>query len=73
MSLPIRVQVKQPDLIYGLILTTNLPFSEWGKIFTGEQLAAAIIDRGVHYGHMINTGNKDWRLVNSPMNRKNNR
>lgn len=51
-----------------LIVTTNLPFSEWGKIVTDEQLAAAIIDRIVHYGHSIDTGSKDWRLANSPMN-----
>ena len=53
-----------------LILTTNLPFSEWGKIVTDEQLAAAMIDRIVHYGHLINTGNVDWRLRQSPMNRQ---
>lgn len=52
-----------------LIITTNLPFSEWGKIVADEQLAAAIIDRIVHYGHLIDTGTKDWRVVNSPMNK----
>lgn len=52
-----------------LIITTNLPFSDWGRIFADEQLAAAIIDRIVHYGHSIDTGRKDWRLANSPMNR----
>jgi DNA replication protein DnaC len=52
-----------------LIITTNLPFSEWGKIVADEQLAAAIIDRIVHYGHLIDTGNKDWRLSSSPMNK----
>jgi DNA replication protein DnaC len=53
-----------------LIVTTNLPFSEWGKIVADEQLAAAIIDRIVHYGHLIGTGDKDWRLTHSPMNRQ---
>ena len=38
-----------------LILTTNLPFSEWGKIVADEQLAAAMIDRIVHFGHLIDT------------------
>lgn len=51
-----------------LIVTTNLPFSEWGKIVSDEQLAAAIIDRIVHYGHLIDTGKVDWRLKQSPMN-----
>ena len=51
-----------------LILTTNLPFSEWGKIVADEQLAAAMIDRIVHFGHLIDTGKVDWRLRLSPMN-----
>ena len=50
-----------------LILTTNLPFNAWGPLFADEQLAAAIIDRIVHYGHMIKTGDKDWRLSHSLM------
>lgn len=53
-----------------LILTTNLPFSEWGKIVSDEQLAAAMIDRIVHFGHLIDTGNVDWRLKLSPMNQQ---
>lgn len=50
-----------------LIITTNLAFSEWGKLFSDNQLAAAIIDRIVHYGYPIDCGDKDWRLSNSPM------
>lgn len=53
-----------------LIITTNLAFSDWGRLFTDEQLAAAIIDRIVHYGHLVDTGKKDWRLSCSPMNGK---
>lgn len=50
-----------------LIVTTNLPFSEWGKLMTDEQIATAIIDRLVHYGHLIETGSRDWRLEHSLM------
>lgn len=50
-----------------IIMTTNLPFNAWGPLFADEQLAAAIIDRIVHYGHMIKTGDKDWRLSHSLM------
>lgn len=50
-----------------LIITTNLPFNEWGPMFSDDQIAAAIIDRIVHYGHLIKTGNKDWRLEHSLM------
>lgn len=50
-----------------VIITTNLPFSQWGRLFTDEQLAAAIIDRIVHHGHLIVTGDRDWRLEHSLM------
>ena len=36
-----------------LILTTNLEFSRWGSIFTDQQMAAAMIDRLVHHGHLL--------------------
>ena len=50
-----------------LIITTNIAFSEWGKLFADDQIAAEIIDRIVHYGYPINCGNIDWRLQHSPM------
>jgi DNA replication protein DnaC len=50
-----------------LILTTNLPFTSWGPLFADEQLAAAIIDRLIHYGHLVKTGENDWRLSHSLM------
>lgn len=36
-----------------LILTTNLEFSKCGGIFTDDQMAAAMIDRLVHHGHLL--------------------
>lgn len=36
-----------------LILTTNVEFSRWGSIFTDQQMAAAMIDRLVHHGHLL--------------------
>ena len=36
-----------------LILTTNLEFSKWGGVFTDDQMAAAMIDRLVHHGHLL--------------------
>ena len=41
-----------------LIIKTNLLFSEWGPILFDDQLAAAIIDRIVHYDHLIKTGKR---------------
>ncbi|WP_320128725.1 IS21-like element helper ATPase IstB [uncultured Sphaerochaeta sp.] len=50
-----------------LIITTNLPFQNWGTLFTDEQLAAAMIDRLVHHGYLIGTGDKSWRMTHALM------
>jgi DNA replication protein DnaC len=50
-----------------LILTTNLEFSKWGGIFTDEQMAAAMIDRLVHHGHLIMFGTKSYRMSHALM------
>jgi DNA replication protein DnaC len=48
-----------------LILTTNLEFSKWGSIFTDEQMAAAMIDRLVHHGHLILFEGKSYRMTHA--------
>jgi DNA replication protein DnaC len=50
-----------------LILTTNLEFSKWGGIFTDEQMAAAMIDRLVHHGHLMMFGTKSYRMTHALM------
>lgn len=50
-----------------LILTTNLEFSKWGGIFTDEQMAAAMIDRLVHHGHLILFEGESYRMKNALM------
>ncbi len=50
-----------------LILTTNLEFSKWGGIFTDEQMAAAMIDRLVHHGHLIMFEAKSYRMTHALM------
>ena len=50
-----------------LILTTNLEFSKWGGIFTDEQMAAAMIDRLVHHGHLIVFEGKSYRMEHALM------
>src|SRR5512135_3094181 len=34
-----------------LLVTSNLPFSEWGQIFQGERMTAALLDRLTHQRH----------------------
>ena len=45
-----------------LILTTNLPFSDWTKVFPDPRLAKAVIDRITHRAHIIDTGTDSWRF-----------
>jgi DNA replication protein DnaC len=47
---------------YPVIITTNLPFSEWTSIFTDHRLCKALIDRVTHRAHIIETGANSVRL-----------
>jgi DNA replication protein DnaC len=44
-----------------LIVTTNLPFGEWTKVFPDPRLAKAVVDRITHKAHIIETGTESWR------------
>ena len=45
-----------------LIVTTNLPFGEWTKVFADPRLAKAVVDRITHKAHIIDTGTESWRF-----------
>lgn len=45
-----------------VIITTNLPFSEWTSVFTDHRLCKALIDRMTHRAHIIDTGDGSARL-----------
>jgi DNA replication protein DnaC len=45
-----------------LIVTTNLPFGEWTKVFPDPRLAKAVVDRLTHKAHIIETGSESWRF-----------
>jgi DNA replication protein DnaC len=45
-----------------LIVTTNLPFGEWTKVFPDARLAKAVVDRITHRAHIIDTSNESWRF-----------
>jgi DNA replication protein DnaC len=34
-----------------LLITSNLPFGEWGQVFQGERMTAALLDRLTHQRH----------------------
>ncbi len=43
------------------IITTNKPFSQWGKIFGDNVLANAIFDRLLHHSNVINISGRSYR------------
>jgi DNA replication protein DnaC len=45
-----------------VIITTNLPFSEWTKVFTNARLCKALLDRLTDRAHIIETGNESFRF-----------
>lgn len=53
-----------------LILTTNLEFSKWGSIFTDDQMAAAMIDRLAHHGHILLFEGESYRMKHALMRQK---
>ena len=45
-----------------LIVTTNLPFSEWPQVFGDERMAGALLDRLTHRVHVIEIQGESYRL-----------
>lgn len=48
-----------------IVLTTNLPFSEWTSIFPDPRLCKAVVDRLTYRAHIIDTGEDSIRLNSS--------
>jgi DNA replication protein DnaC len=53
-----------------LIITTNLEFSRWGSVFTDDQMAAAMIDRLAHHGHLVVFEGTSYRMEHALMKKK---
>jgi DNA replication protein DnaC len=45
-----------------LVITTNLPFTEWTSVFPDPRLCRAVLDRLTHRAHIIETGTQSVRL-----------
>jgi DNA replication protein DnaC len=45
-----------------VILTTNLPFSEWTQVIPNPRLCKALIDRITDRAHLIDTGTESYRF-----------
>lgn len=45
-----------------VIVTTNLPFSEWNTMFPNARLCKAMLDRLTDQAHIIDTGKESYRV-----------
>lgn len=53
-----------------LILTTNLPFSEWTQVIPNARLCKALLDRITDRAHIIETGTESYRFRRTLQRRK---
>lgn len=44
------------------IVTTNMPFSRWGEVFSDNTLASAVLDRLLHYSYIIRITGNSYRI-----------
>ena len=45
-----------------VIVTTNLPFSEWGQVLPNPRLCQALVDRLTDRAHIVETGTESFRF-----------
>jgi len=48
-----------------LLITSNLPFSEWDQVFQGERMTAALLDRLTHHCHIFEMNGESYRFRES--------
>ena len=53
-----------------ILITTNLPFGEWGQIFQGERMTAALLDRLTHRCHIFEMNGPSYRFKESTQRQK---
>jgi DNA replication protein DnaC len=53
-----------------VIVTTNLPFSEWTTVIPNARLCKALIDGFTDRANIIDTGSESYRFRRTPEKRK---
>ena len=52
-----------------VLITTNLPFSEWGQVFQDDRLLGALLDRLTHHCHILEFQGESHRFKESQRQR----
>ena len=60
-----RLCYRDPTNIATFRESTHLPFSEWGQIFQGERMTAALLDRLTHHCHILEMNGESYRFRES--------
>jgi len=53
-----------------LLVTSNLAFSDWGQVFQGERMTAALLDRLTHRCHIFEMNGESFRFRESMKSKK---
>lgn len=51
-----------------VIITSNLEFSQWNRVFVDPRLTAALVDRLIHHAHILSFTGESYRLKNALSN-----
>jgi hypothetical protein len=50
------------------LLTSNSPVEDWGKLLGDVAAVTAMLDRLLHYGHVLKCGPRRWRTKTAATN-----
>jgi DNA replication protein DnaC len=53
-----------------VLVTSNLPFSEWNQVFQGERMTGALLDRLTHRCHIFEMNGESYRFRESMKQKK---
>ena len=56
-----------------LLITSNLPFSEWQQVFQGERMTAALLDRLTHHCEIFEMNGESYRFRESMKQKRTNK
>lgn len=51
-----------------LIITSNLEFSQWNRVFVDSRLTAALVDRVIHHAHVLSFTGDSYRVTHALSN-----